>query len=148
MKKVFIFIALSLAVSLVSCEKTTNYKNMGEEMAKQLESLCETNDVDAVVALDDSIRAITEQLTAQGDTASLRLFSEGLGDVRDKVAPVVTVAKMQSGTSKQEAVQDVIDDVLNGRGGDVSTVAKSIKAALEEEKKSAATEAPEKASKE
>lgn len=147
MKKVFIFFALFLAVSLVSCEKTTNYKSMGEDMAKQLESLCKTDDVDAVVALDDSIKAITEQLTAQGDTANLKLFSEGLGDVREKAAPVVTVAKIKRGTSKQEAVQDVIDDALNGRG-DVSTVAKSIRAALDEEKKEGSKEAPQKAPKE
>lgn len=134
MKKLLLVMAVAFAVSMVSCDNV-NYKAKGEEFAKQLENLCETNDTAGILALDDSIRAIDNELEAAGDTAKLNAFRSGLRDARDKVAPFITVSKMQSGTSKDEAVQDVINDVLNDNGGDVSTVTRSIAAALEQEKK-------------
>lgn len=134
MKKFLFVIAAAVAVSVVSCDKV-NYKAMGEEYANKLEQLCEKNDTAGVVALDDSIRAIDADLVAQGDTAHLNAFRSGLRDVRDKVAPFITISKIESGVSKDDAVQEVINDVLDGSGGDVSTVTRSIQAALEQEKK-------------
>lgn len=134
MKKILLVMAAAVAVSLVSCNNT-DYKAKGKEYANILEKLCEMNDTAGVIALDDSIRVMDEELVAAGDTANLNAFRSGLRDIRDKIAPFITVAKMQAGASKDEAVQDVIDDVLNGSGGDVSTVTKSISAALEQEKK-------------
>ena len=51
------------------------------------------------------------------------------------MAPFITISKIESGVSKDDAVQEVINDVLDGSGGDVSTVTRSIQAALEQEKK-------------
>ena len=136
MKKFITIVVVTAAVALVSCEKKTDYKEMGQDYANRLEALCQKNDTTGVIAMDDSIRAKFDEIIAQGDSANLAAFREGLGkDFRDKTAPFVVVTKMRNGTSKQEAVQKVIDDVLNSRGGDASTVAATIKAALKEERK-------------
>jgi len=133
MRKILLAITAVIAVSLMSCDNT-DYKAKGQEYAQKLEQLCEKNDTVAVIAMDDSIRMMDDELMAKGDTTKLNAFREGLRDTRDKVATFVTVSKMQNGKSKDEAVQDVIDDVLNGSGGDVSTVTRSISAAIEHEK--------------
>lgn len=139
MKKFMMIAATAvLALSFVGCENS-HYKKLGEEYANRLQVLCENNDTVAVVALDDSIRVIQDELTSKGDTANLRLFNAAFAEIRKQYAPFITVSKMQQGQPKEEAVQDVVDDALNGQG-DIETVTKSIGAALEKEGKPQTTE--------
>lgn len=132
MKKFMMIAATAvLALSFVGCENS-QYKKMGEEYASRLQMLCENNDTAAVVALDDSIRAIQDELTSKGDTANLRVFNAAFTEIRKQYAPFITVSKIENGVKKDDAVQDVVEDALNGQG-DIETVTKSIGAALEKE---------------
>lgn len=130
MKKLLFFIAVSCLFA--GCNKT-DYKAMGEEYAARLSDLCEKNDTAAVLALNDSIRAIEDELVAKCDTPNLIAFRATFSDARQQCAPFITVSKMQNGVSKEEAVQEVIDDALNGMG-DVAAVSKAIDAALKLER--------------
>jgi hypothetical protein len=134
MKKLLMIVATAaLTLSFVGCENS-RYKQMGEEYANRLQKLCELQDTAAVVALDDSIRMVQDELTSKGDTANLRVFNAAFSEVRKQYAPFITVSKMGKGTPKEEAVQDVVEDAMTGQG-DIETVTKSIGAALEKEGK-------------
>lgn len=139
MKKFMMIAATAvLALSFVGCEDS-HYKKMGEQYANRLQVLCENNDTAAVVALDDSIRVIQDELTSKGDTANLRVFNAAFTEVRKKYAPFITVSKVDKGVKREEAVQNVVDDALNGQG-DIETVTNSIGAALEKEGKPQSSE--------
>ena len=60
-----------IALSLVSCDNSNAYKAKGEQMAKQLDQLCEQRDSVAVLALDDSIRAQETAIIAKGDSVAI-----------------------------------------------------------------------------
>ena len=128
-----------LTLSFAGCDNS-QYKKMGEDYAGRLQQLCEQNDTAGAVALDDSIRMIQDELTSKGDTANLRLFNSAFGEVRKQYGPFITVSKMEQGKAKDEAIEDVVNDALNGQGGDIETVTKSIGAALEKEGKPQTTE--------
>jgi len=142
MKKLLIIVAIAVvSLSFAACDNS-HYREQGKQYAKRLQELCEKNDTAAAVALDDSIRAIQAELRSKGDTANLKVFNEAFGDVRQQFAPFITVSKMSSGTPKDDAVQDVVDDALSGQG-DIESVTSSIDAALEKEGKK--TESPKRA---
>ncbi len=132
MKKLLLIAALALVFT--SCEKKTDYKVLGEQYAAQLIELCEKNDTAAVLALNDSISKVEEGVEAKGDTAAVNALRKALFDARIKCSPFITVAKMESGMSKDDAVQEVIDNALNGEGNVVAVTA-AIKAASEHERK-------------
>lgn len=134
MKKLLMIVTTAaLTLPFVGC-KDSRYKQMGEEYANRLQELCEQQDTAAVVALDDSIRMVQDELTSKGDTANLRVFNAAFNEVRKQYAPFITVSKMGKGTPKEEAVQDVVEDAMSGQG-DIETVTNSIGAALEKEGK-------------
>ncbi len=131
MKKFLLIVSVALA--LTSCNKT-DYKAVGEQYAKQLIDLCQKNDTAAVLALNDSIRAFEQQQLVNATPEDADAFYRAMSEARDKSATFITVAKMESGGTKEDAVQDVINDALNG-GGNISTVTRSVQAANEVEKK-------------
>lgn len=131
MKKLLLIAALALVFT--SCEKT-DYKAIGEKCAAELIELCEKNDTAAVLALNDSINVIEEEAVASGDTAAVEALRKALYDARMKCSSFITVAKMENGETKEDAVQEVIDNALKGEGN-VVAVTEAIKAANELEKK-------------
>lgn len=62
MKKILLIVTAIVAVSLMGCDSTVNYKAEGEKMAKELDRLCELKDSAAVVAFDDSIHAVEDRI--------------------------------------------------------------------------------------
>lgn len=130
MKKSLFVVAI--AIALVGCKETTDYKAMGEQFSTRLMDLCQKNDTAAVLALNDSIQAVEDEIVAAGDTIAAETFRNAVTEARQQCAPFITVAKMQSGMTKDEAVKNVVDKALEGEG-DVTTVTKSIQAALEKE---------------
>lgn len=131
MKKLLLI--ASLALVFTSCQKT-DYKALGEEYAKRLIDLCEKNDTAAVLALNDSINIVEEEAIADGDTAGVEAMRKALFDARNICAPFITEAKMETGKTKDEAVQDVIEEALEGKGN-VTAVTNAIRAANERDKK-------------
>lgn len=132
MKKLLLIAALALVFT--SCEKKTDYKAIGEQYAAQLIELCEKNDTAAVLALNDSISVVEEKVVTSGDTAAVNAFRKALFDARIKCAPFITVANMENGMSKEDAIQEVIDNAMKGNGN-VVAVTEAIKAANERQKK-------------
>ena len=96
-----------MALSLVSCDNSNAYKAKGEQMAKQLDQLCEQRDSVAVLALDDSIRA-------QGDSVAIAAFREALKESRERNAPYISTLKVSKGMSDEEVAKEIINDVMEG----------------------------------
>ena len=152
MKKLLFLAALALVFT--SCQKT-DYKALGEQYAKRLIELCEKNDTAAVLAHKDTGEMMhlmqnsaffDPSMIDQGlycgvrvggeliCTAGVSAMRKALFDAHIICAPFITEAKMEAGKTKDEAVQDVIDDALKGNGN-VTAVTNAIRAANEREKK-------------
>lgn len=132
MKK-FLMIA-TLAISLMACTNTTTnkYQEQAEQLAKQLTECYQKQDTAAVLALNDSIRALEAGIIASGDTASIAVFQKALKDARSQVADMITVVEMNKGVAKDTVVKNTINEVMNGSVS-IGAVTKSIDAALEKE---------------
>lgn len=125
MKKFFLMIMAVMALSLVSCENGKAYRVKGEQMAKQLDQLCEQHDSAAVLALDDSIRAQEEAIIAKGDSVAIAAFRQALKESRIRNAPYITTLKIKQGASKEQVTQEIIDDAMSG-DVDIHAVTESI----------------------
>ena len=125
MKKFFLMIMAVMALSLVSCDNGKAYRVKGEQMAKQLDQLCEQHDSAAVLALDDSIRAQEEAIIAKGDSVAIAAFRQALKESRIRNAPYITTLKIKQGSSKEQVTQEIIDDAMSG-DVDIHAVTESI----------------------
>lgn len=125
MKKFFLMIMAVMALSLVSCDNGEAYRVKGEQMAKQLDQLCEQHDSAAVLALDDSIRAQEEAIIAKGDSVAIAAFRQALKESRIRNAPYITTLKIKQGASKEQVTQEIIDDAMSG-DVDIHAVTESI----------------------
>jgi hypothetical protein len=125
MKKFFLMIMAVMALSLVSCDNGKAYRVKGEQMAKQLDQLCEQHDSAAVLALDDSIRAQEEAIIAKGDSVAIAAFRQALKESRIRNAPYITTLKIKQGASKEQVTQEIIDDAMSG-DVDIHAVTESI----------------------
>lgn len=114
-----------MALSLVSCDNGNAYKVKGEQMAKQLDQLCEQHDSAAVLALDDSIRAQEEAIIAKGDSVAIAAFRQALKESRVRNAPYITTLKIKQGASKEQVTQEILDDAMSG-DVDIHAVTESI----------------------
>lgn len=114
-----------MALSLVSCDNGEAYRVKGEQMAKQLDQLCEQHDSAAVLALDDSIRAQEEAIIAKGDSVAIAAFRQALKESRIRNAPYITTLKIKQGASKEQVTQEIIDDAMSG-DVDIHAVTESI----------------------
>ena len=131
MKKILLMMTALIALSLTSCQK--DYKRQGEEMAKQLDELCQKQDAEAVLAFEDSITACEAKIEASGDQEGLKDFKEALKDARRRNAAYISTLKVDRGQSKDSVVQVLIDDALNNNDIDISAVTSSIDAINEKE---------------
>lgn len=114
-----------MALSLVSCDNGKAYRVKGEQMAKQLDQLCEQHDSAAVLALDDSIRAQEEAIIAMGDSVAISAFRQALKESRIRNAPYITTLKIKQGASKEQVTQEILDDAMSG-DVDIHAVTESI----------------------
>lgn len=124
--------AAIVALSLASCENSANkdYKAQGEKLASRLDQLCEQQDDQAVIALEDSIKAMEEEILATGDSAAIADFCDALKDARRRSAAFITGVKVKQGVGNDDAVKSVVESALNG-DVDIKAVTSSIDAALE-----------------
>ena len=134
MKKFFLMMTAVMALSLVSCESGNDYKAKGEQMAKQLDQLCESQDSAAVLAFVDSIRAMEQNIIATGDSAAIADFRQALKESRERNAPYISVLKVKKGIDKEAVVKEATEDVLNGNMN-IQALTESIDEMLKEEKK-------------
>ena len=125
MKKILLIAAAALAVSLTGCDTTPNYKAQGEQMAKELDRLVEQQDATAVLALDDSISTVENQIMEKGDTLGLTQFRSALTDARKRNAAYIATLKVNNGADKNEVVEDMKKDVLKG-DIDIATITETI----------------------
>lgn len=117
MKKLLLMVAAIVALSLVGCKpeaKKVDYKAEGARYAAQLDSLCQKQDTVAVRNLVDSIRVIEEQIAQKATAQEVNDFNEALMEARHNAAVLTATAQVQHGTEKKEAVQQVINQALNG----------------------------------
>ena len=115
MKKILLLVVAVVAVTMMSCLKGTDYKAKGEEFARQLDELCNKQDAQAVLALEDSIRQEEEAIAATGDSAAIADFAAALKASRERNARYLSVLKMESGEDKDSIAQDLVQDVMNDR---------------------------------
>ncbi len=125
MKKILLIVTAIVAVSLMGCDSTVNYKAQGEKMAKELDHLCELKDSAAVVALDDSIHAVEARIIASGDTLAIKQFRAALLDARNRNAAYIATLRMLKGASMDSVVKDMSSDVLNDNM-DISAITDAI----------------------
>lgn len=123
-----------MALSLVSCQSGNDYKAKGEQLAKQLDQLCESQDSAAVLAFVDSIRAMEQDIIATGDSAAIADFRQALKESRERNAPYISVLKVKKGIDKEAVVKEATEDVLNG-DMNIQALTESIDEMLKEEKK-------------
>ncbi len=132
MKKILLAVmAIAALTACVNSEKT-DYKAKGETLAKQLTELCEKQDTAAVLELEKTIRTQEEAIVAAGDSVGIVDFRNALREARQKSAPFITVVKMESGKAKDEAIQEVVNDALEG-SVDIDAVSSSVDAALKKQ---------------
>ena len=134
MKKFFLMMTAVMALSLVSCQSGNDYKAKGEQLAKQLDQLCESQDSAAVLAFVDSIRAMEQEIIATGDSAAIADFRQALKESRERNAPYISVLKVKKGIDKETVVKEATEDVLNG-DMNIQALTESIDEMLKEEKK-------------
>lgn len=106
-------VAVIVVMTMTGCQKT-DYKLQGEQMAKQLDELSQQKNGDAVLALEDSILSIQQQLVASGDTANVALFREAVKESRERNAPFIAVQRLKQGVPGDTIVNQVRDEVMNG----------------------------------
>ena len=135
MKKFSFIIVAVVALSLISCNKGTGNKYLDQalELADQLNESVEKQDTAAVMALDKTIHEFEDSVIATGDTATLARVREALMEPRMKSAPMITVAKIESGTDRDEAIQDLVNDALVG-GVSISAVTSAVDETLSKDK--------------
>ena len=135
MKKFSFLMAAVVAMSFMSCTESNKYLDQAQDKAEQLNECVEKQDTASVLALDQSIHELEEEVVAAGDSATIAGFREALKEARLQAAPLITVAKIKSGVDKEEAVQDLVDEALKGGNMSIKAITSSIDAALEEEGK-------------
>ena len=133
MKKILLIMTAAVAVSLVGCNNTTSGKSQAENMAKELDRLCEMKDSAAVIALDDSIHSMENRLIVAGDSAAIADFRKALKESRKRNAPYIATLRMNAGAKKEEVLNDIAKDVMK-RGVDIATVTDAIDEINENEK--------------
>ncbi len=132
MKKILLAVmAIAALTACVNSEKT-DYKAKGKALAKQLTELCDKQDTAAVLELEQTIRTQEEAIVAAGDSVGIVDFRNALKEARQKSAPFITVVKMESGKAKDEAIQEVVNDALEG-SVDIDAVSSSVDAALKKQ---------------
>lgn len=143
MKKVLLMMAVAVALSLTSCDSGKDYKAKGEELSKQLDEQVEKQDTAAVLAADEQIRQLEEELIASGDSAALADFRAAMKDSRVRNAAFVTLSKIHNGMDKEEAMKELMQDALK-RDVNIGAVTSAINAILKVEAQSKKVEKKEK----
>lgn len=140
MKKFFLMMTVALALSLVGCNGSKDYKAEGEEMSKQLDQVVEQNDTAAALDADENIRKMEEEIIATGDSAALADFRAAMKESRVRNAAFVTLSKIHNGMDKEEALKELLKDAMND-DVNISAVTSAINAVLVSEQQQKKKEA-------
>ena len=112
-------------MSLVGCngnsELKAKYQAQGEEFATKLDAACQQQDATTILALDDSIRAVEEEVVATGDTAAIAAYKAALKDA------AISKLKVDNGENREEVLDEVVNDAMN-EDVSITTVTRSINA--------------------
>jgi uncharacterized lipoprotein NlpE involved in copper resistance len=131
MKKCLLIVAAALAMSLVGCngnsELKAKYQAQGEEFATKLDAACQQQDATTILALDDSIRAVEEEVVATGDTAAIAAYKAALKDARMRNGAAISKLKVDNGENREEVLDEVVNDAMN-EDVSITTVTRSINA--------------------
>lgn len=129
MKKLLLMTAVVVALAIVGCDSGNKFKTQGERMAQQLEELCHNNDTAAVLAFEDSIRAVEEAIAATGDTAAIAAFKGAVREAHEHAAPFVVVSRIEKGENKDTVINEMMLDVMSGEV-DIHALTQSLDAVL------------------
>lgn len=140
MKKFFLMMTVALALSLVGCNGSKDYKAEGEEMSKQLDQVVEQNDTAAALDADENIRKMEEEIIATGDSAALADFRAAMKESRVRNAAFVTLSKIHNGMDKEEALKELLKDAMND-DVNITAVTSAINAVLVSEQQQKKKEA-------
>lgn len=139
MKKIFLIVAVAVCMSLAGCNKSANnenankdYKSEAQKLASQLTELCQKQDADGVIKLDEQIRAMEKEVLATGDSTVIADFQAALREAREKAEPFIYTSKIDKGVAKESAAKDLSGDAMNG-GVDVNAVANAIDEGIKKE---------------
>lgn len=129
MRKILLIVAAVVAVFLVGCTETVDYKAKSEQLAKHVEELCQQQaDTAAVIAVMDSIQALEENVVATGDSALIADYNAVKKTAYNHYAVYVASLKLKNGIDRQEVIDDVTNDVLTGKAS-ISAVTAAIDSA-------------------
>ena len=140
MKKFFLMMTVALALSLVGCNGSKDYKAEGEEMSKQLDQVVEQNDTAAALDADENIRKMEEEIIATGDSAALADFRAAMKESRVRNTAFVTLSKIHNGMDKEEALKELLKDAMND-DVNITAVTSAINAVLVSEQQQKKKEA-------
>lgn len=131
MKKFLLIVAVAVTMSLVGCTESSKlkakYQAQGEQFATKLDAACQQNDAAAILAVDDSIRIVEEEVAATGDTAAIAAYRAALKDARQRNGATITKLKVDNGKDREEAIEEVVTDAMN-EDVNITTVTRSINA--------------------
>lgn len=131
MKKFLMIVAVAVTMSLVGCnqgsELKAKYQAQGEQFATKLDAACQQADAAAILAVDDSIRIVEEEVVATGDTAAIAAFKAALKEARERNGATVAKLKVDNGKNREEVLEEVVNDAMNDDVS-ITTVTRSINA--------------------
>ena len=125
MKKFFMMAAIVSALCLAGCSNGVDYKAQGAELAKELDLQVENQDTAAVLAADEAIRAMEEEVAQTGDSAAIADFRAAVKESRERNAAYITSLRVKQGMSEEDALNQVIQDAMQG-GVNIKSVTSSV----------------------
>lgn len=125
MKKFFMMAAIVSALCLAGCTNGVDYKTQGAELAKELDLQVENQDTAAVLATDEAIRAMDEEIAQTGDSAAIADFRAAVKESRERNAAYITSLRVKQGLSEEDALNQVIQDAMQG-GVNIKSVTSSV----------------------
>ena len=134
MKKYMILLAAAFMLSLVGCDSASKYTEKGQKLAQELDQSVEKQDTAAALAAERAIRQTEKEVIATGDSVAIANFQKAVKESKERNAPYLTALKVKNGMNPDEAVGEVIGDVMNGQTN-ISTVTTSIDSVLLSKKK-------------
>ncbi len=134
MKKYMILLAAAFMLSLVGCDSASKYTEKGQKLAQELDQSVEKQDTAAALAAERAIRQTEKEVIATGDSVAIANFQKAVKESKERNAPYLTALKVKNGMNSDEAVGEVIGDVMNGQTN-ISTVTTSIDSVLLSKKK-------------
>lgn len=132
MKKILWIVTAVVVLTLVGCNGNESklkakYQALGQDYAARLDDACQRQDVATVLAVEDSIRLIEQEVVQTEDTAAIAAYRAAIKDALKRNDEYVAKVKVDNGKDREETLQQVVNDGLNN-DVDITTVTRSIQA--------------------